>query len=236
MKYQIELIIEILILLIGVYLAFFKTYLEEKGKNLATKEDIKEITLLVENVKKDLEYKNQTKIELANSKRSSLLKYHEDYNKWLYTILKTYFSDIDHNSIDRLSEILNSIRELQVKNDISKEQLKIYLPKTELHEIIGKLNLKIAEMQKSMQVSMAEIEFNLKERKKLLSIESEDQIIKYEENIKKWKELLEDFSSDRIQWVEEFVALENSLNFNHIYHEHLFDIEKKTMHNNVYKK
>jgi len=46
-----QLIIEILLFLIGLYLAFFKSYFGEKGKNLATKEDISEITEKIENIK-----------------------------------------------------------------------------------------------------------------------------------------------------------------------------------------
>jgi hypothetical protein len=49
-----EIVLEILIILIGVYLAFFKSYFEEKGKNLATKEDIQDITEKVEKIKYEL--------------------------------------------------------------------------------------------------------------------------------------------------------------------------------------
>ena len=45
-----QTILEVLILLLLLYLAFFKSYFQEKGKNLATKEDTEEITSLVESV------------------------------------------------------------------------------------------------------------------------------------------------------------------------------------------
>lgn len=46
-----QLVIEILLVLLGLYLAFFKSYFKEKGKNLATKEDISEITEKIETIK-----------------------------------------------------------------------------------------------------------------------------------------------------------------------------------------
>lgn len=43
---NINLILESVIILLGLYLAFFKSYFSEKVKNLATKEDVSEITLV----------------------------------------------------------------------------------------------------------------------------------------------------------------------------------------------
>lgn len=51
-KEVISIIINSSVLIIGFYLAFFKSYFQEKGKNLATSEDIQRITVQVEQVKK----------------------------------------------------------------------------------------------------------------------------------------------------------------------------------------
>ena len=48
----IHLGLEICTILLGLYLAFFKSYFQEKGKNLATEQDIQKITILVEEAKK----------------------------------------------------------------------------------------------------------------------------------------------------------------------------------------
>jgi len=65
-----ELIIELAMLSIGLYLAFFKSYFQEKGKNLATLEDIEEITKIVESVKQD----NNTQLELIKTELSLVTK------------------------------------------------------------------------------------------------------------------------------------------------------------------
>ncbi|MEM0544145.1 hypothetical protein WFZ85_16285 [Flavobacterium sp. j3] len=52
---EIQIVLEIIIIGLGLYLAFIKSYREEKGKNLATKEDISAITKQIEGVKSEIE-------------------------------------------------------------------------------------------------------------------------------------------------------------------------------------
>lgn len=55
---EINLILEIIIIIGGLYLIFFKSYFKEKGKNLATLEDIGQITEKVEGVKSLIQKQN----------------------------------------------------------------------------------------------------------------------------------------------------------------------------------
>ena len=55
-------------ILVSLYLAFFKSYFQEKGKNIATQEDIGPITKIVEGIKSDL----STKIEEVKANLSLL--------------------------------------------------------------------------------------------------------------------------------------------------------------------
>ena len=57
----IQLLLEALIFLLLLYLTFFRSYFQEKGKNVATKEDVEEITSLVEAVKSQLQFSLQAK-------------------------------------------------------------------------------------------------------------------------------------------------------------------------------
>ena len=52
----VQIALQIILILIGLYLALVKSYFQEKGKNIATKEDIEEITQKVEKIKNDLNY------------------------------------------------------------------------------------------------------------------------------------------------------------------------------------
>src|SRR5687768_15388553 len=69
------------------------SYLQEKGKNLATKEDIGEITktvegiktsfiLEIEKVKVNLSFLNTSRISLANEERLAIINYYEKHYAW----------------------------------------------------------------------------------------------------------------------------------------------------------
>lgn len=106
MQYLLYLLINVLFLvvsyLIGLFtLYFYPKYMGQKGKNLATKEDIGDITTIVENIKndlvKDVEFlkselslMNENKISLKSEERKALLDFHIKYSLW-------------HNSIVHLS-------------------------------------------------------------------------------------------------------------------------------------
>ena len=69
---SIQLVLEALILLLLLYLAFLKSYFQEKGKNVATKEDVEEITSLVESVKSELQFSLQAKLSLRAEEHPAL--------------------------------------------------------------------------------------------------------------------------------------------------------------------
>lgn len=100
----INLILEIIILIGGLYLIFFKSYFKEKGKNLATFEDIGEITRKVENVKDDF----NTKIE---GLKSDLQK-----NNITYQINLSELTKIRFQRIDNLYEDLVNLQKFTQEN------------------------------------------------------------------------------------------------------------------------
>ena len=70
---SIQLVLEALILLLLLYLAFLKSYFQEKGRNVATKEDVEEITSLVESVKSQLQFSLQAKLSLRAEEHQALV-------------------------------------------------------------------------------------------------------------------------------------------------------------------
>jgi hypothetical protein len=68
-----EIILEVLILLCGLYLALFKSYFTEKGKNLATLEDIEDITKKVEEVKSEIQKQQLVEKQKRELKNNALL-------------------------------------------------------------------------------------------------------------------------------------------------------------------
>lgn len=70
----IHIILDIIIIALSLYLAFFKSYFQEKGKNLATKQDIALITKQIEEVKAEIELQKAISKQKQDLKYNALLK------------------------------------------------------------------------------------------------------------------------------------------------------------------
>ena len=75
----ILLISQILIALGVLYLAFFKSYFQEKGKNLATQEDIEGITKKVESIRSELQYSLEAGLSWRTEEHNCLVDYYSKY-------------------------------------------------------------------------------------------------------------------------------------------------------------
>ncbi|MHA3045504.1 hypothetical protein JSO61_009295 [Riemerella anatipestifer] len=121
----IQISLQLILVLITLYLALFKSYFQEKGKNIATKEDIEEITQKVEKIKNDLNYSTQTKISLKSEEKKTLIEYYEKYYQF-----QNYLYDISLVGINE--ENSEKIREIEEKIDHLKSDFDIVSAKLEL--------------------------------------------------------------------------------------------------------
>lgn len=99
----VNIILDILIILIGLYLIFFKSYFKEKGKNLATFEDIGKITEKVETVKSTFQ-------KLIENLRSDLAKQNISHQLIYSQLLEYRYKRFDA-FFDALIELQNFIKE-----------------------------------------------------------------------------------------------------------------------------
>jgi|GEM_PF-4755624 len=103
----VRLLLDIIIILIGLYIVLFKSYFSEKGKNLATKEDISDITSKIETIK-NLSSKEQ---DWFIESKLSLINYYDSYILWTeYSIKRidivinnSFFPDKIRRTIDDLN-------------------------------------------------------------------------------------------------------------------------------------
>ena len=64
---HISILLQIALLIIGIYLAFFKSYIQNKGENFASKEEIEKLQSKMEVIKSEFILEtNKLKIELNN--------------------------------------------------------------------------------------------------------------------------------------------------------------------------
>ncbi len=93
-----EKIPEFVLIIVGFIGLYIQNYLSQKGKNLATKEDIEEITSKIENIKNEVSLKSQIKLEYIVAKKKSLLDFLDLSNNWLDFTLNPF--DRLHNNLE----------------------------------------------------------------------------------------------------------------------------------------
>lgn len=117
---------------------YIPKYFEEKGKNLATKEDIGDITKIVESVKfdllKDTEVlkaqlliSNQTKFSFENVYRDALYDYNKKYSAWLNAITSFSFSEYNETNYNDSIKQLEVIKTRKYEFDLSVAHLNLFL-------------------------------------------------------------------------------------------------------------
>lgn len=144
----IQIILEVSIFLLGLYIAFFKSYLQEKGKNLATKEDIEDITEKIETVKSQVGLITHKKINIASEKHKTLLDFNGSYSSWLNYILHASISG-DKNGVDlHITYVGGKLDQLFHEYLIAEAKLEVFF-----HDDANLINLKNEIKLKTMELS-----------------------------------------------------------------------------------
>ena len=105
-------------ILINSLILYFKSYLNEKGKNLATKEDVEQITTKIEAIKTEFSFQNTIKIDRLNKNKDAIINYYLSYIKLSENLKfnlssdkfihqESYFSNYIEN-ISKLYETFNN--------------------------------------------------------------------------------------------------------------------------------
>ncbi|MEX1013994.1 MAG: hypothetical protein WDZ80_02430 [Candidatus Paceibacterota bacterium] len=152
----IEILPEILILFLGIYLAFFKSYFTEKGRQIAVKQDIEEITTKVESIKTDLELYKGNKLNLITEERESILRFLDSYHEWRTTIVlnSPYLIINNPNNYHTINENFNSHHHVCQQNI---DRLALFFDDETFPEIKKKLMLKMLDLQQHSDSVMQKV-------------------------------------------------------------------------------
>jgi hypothetical protein len=135
---------------------FAKSYIGEKGKNLATKEDIGEITQIVESIKtslaikteelkSDLLYKNEHLIHLRAAEREAIINYYKATWALALNFKKT---DLYKYEIDDFEEENGQVSDLELRRYIS-----------EAESILNKIKEELSNLKYLQDISESELKF-----------------------------------------------------------------------------
>lgn len=109
-----RLIFDIILVIIGLYYIFFKSYFQKKGQNLATKEDIGKITSEIEIVKNEISLQTQRQSDLFFERKKCLIGFYESYLFWINESLRFADVIITHfNNTTIVRDTINDIKEAQ---------------------------------------------------------------------------------------------------------------------------
>ena len=132
---DIHLILETVIVLGLLYLVFFKSYFHEKGKNLATKEDIQDITSTVEKIKNDLHFSTQSKLAVATKEWDAIVDFYTKYMYWLNTIIETAISPIDKKNQEVMDKNSQRIDKAKIDCDMAWAKMGLYVDDKDLSSL-----------------------------------------------------------------------------------------------------
>lgn len=170
---SIYIIILQAIILVAVYVFrnSVSTFLKEKAKNVATKQDIGKITKEIESVKsefnKDLEIlkssislKSQSNFSIQEKKRELVYKLIETYNTWLFSIVNFSFSGYNIQNIGEIKNHRTNLEKYKLEFNVIENKLTIFYENQEFTEL--KKDLTIATLNIELLLDHAISDYELK--------------------------------------------------------------------------
>lgn len=205
----IEIILHILLLLLLGYLALFKSYFVEKGKNLATKEDIEEITKTIETVKNDIHLSTQFKISIKNEERNALVEGYIKYSNWLNSIVDVYFSGISEANEEALESIYMKLDDAKFQYELAVAKIGLFVDQPDLTELIGKLKISTLQFQHQVNETshkLKSIFFNMKVELNATPVENKPAV--YKKYLDQQSELFREFRESKLTKFSEIAPLQ----------------------------
>lgn len=155
---KLQLLAEAVIIGLLLYLAFLKAYFQEKGKNLATKEDIQEMTSLVESVKSQLQYSLQAKLSLRAEEHDALIDYFTKYSVWLSAISNFTLTGVNKDNVAKLSEIRSQLDTCHRDVDLAASKMQLFTNNAEILAQHGELMVETLKFGHHAQLATFEFE------------------------------------------------------------------------------
>jgi hypothetical protein len=183
-----ELILLSITTLLGFYIAFVKSYVTEKGKNYATKQDIGEITRIVKEVEKqflsDSEFlKNRLNLfsqsfhSIKTLERDALIAINTKYSDWLDTLTTFSLAFYNCDNYELLKDYYFIFSQKLKEFEVAEDNLHLYIHDEELQNILLELSQQTRELQKSVMTHISEFTTNCFIHNKKIEIAPQDQLV-----------------------------------------------------------
>jgi hypothetical protein len=208
-----QLIVFIIFLVIYLILKnFLPSFFNEKGKNLATTQDISKITTLVEEVKsaftKETEYLKAELSLLTNAhsgliseERFAIIDYNEKYFKWLNILLDSSLRDVDKYDNVELDRHSKLIGEYYIDLVNSQTRFNLFVEDSELTSYANQLIIQTLELLNPLPFNcIFALQGNNREMENMRATERiENQSIKHKEILDKRTPIFDEFRNKMLE-------------------------------------
>ncbi|MBL7851673.1 MAG: hypothetical protein JNN04_12285 [Cyclobacteriaceae bacterium] len=132
-----------IIIFIGAWIRYYYKYFERKGENLAKREDIAELTAIVQGVEhrytKDIESLKANLTVLTNRKSSvfeeeknALVDFFTSINYWTWNTLNIEYHEYFHGNFDELTDRILKFREAYKQTNVSFSKVQLLVRNPDL--------------------------------------------------------------------------------------------------------
>ncbi|MBU2905808.1 hypothetical protein KO529_13495 [Arenibacter algicola] len=153
----IQIILQIVLIVIGLYLAFFKSYFSEQGKQIALKEHVEELTHKVERVKAEIDIITRSKIDINYNERLAIMDYSTAYFDWRNSLLDLYPSVINSKNFESIDVYFDQINIKKIKTDNARGNAELFLDIAEFSKNTHQAVMKCMELQTLTELSFGKI-------------------------------------------------------------------------------
>lgn len=143
-----------------IFKIYWPKYFESKATNQATKEDIGEITEIIENIKSDLlqqneflkaqlSLTNQHQLDIKSAEREAIFDFNKRKSVWIYSLIRFSFFKYDlenYREINRLTYL--EYQERQYEYDLAAAHLSLFIYDNEFTTLKEKLIAEVIELHK----------------------------------------------------------------------------------------
>ncbi|NQY26681.1 MAG: hypothetical protein HRT92_05830 [Piscirickettsiaceae bacterium] len=126
---EITLLYVVIAFLFGLLIkSFLPNYVKKKAENLATKEDIKNITEKIESVRSKVEINTDAHKSYISERKLALLKFYDEISSFHYELMAVNFGDFPMDDGQSLYEYQSNYYKAVAEILKSYQRLVIYLP------------------------------------------------------------------------------------------------------------
>lgn len=154
----IIIVAQIVISLILFFLIknYYPAYFTEKGKNVATKEDIEEITEKIKTVESKISIRTSGELDYNALRRKIILDYFGAYNHWERLVSLSnanYENDCDIKN----ALTMTKINEAKFNYNLKEGEIEVFISDTDFYTLRGKLTVALLKLQQEFEIHTIKI-------------------------------------------------------------------------------